>query len=501
MKRYKRLLILVAVLVTACIATFALTQYEEKQEQIRTSDAIILEIPTDTVTSLSWDYEGGGGLAFHKAEDGWKYQDDEAFPVSEEKVSGILEKFESFGVTFIIEDVEDYSQYGLDEPEATLHLATEERSYDIKLGAFSKMDEQRYVDIGDGNVYLVSEDPMDYVDSSLSSMILHDDTPGFETVVDITFAGSESYTITRIDESAYTYNPEDDIYFVERSGETVPLDTASVRQYLNTVTSLDLLDYVTYNATEEELKEYGLDEPVLSVTVNYTYTETDEDGEETTVSDTCVFHISENPEERAEADKQIAEGNNAGSVTKYVRIGDSQIVYTVDDVDYAILAAASYNDLRHNDVFWADFETVTQIDIALEGNEHTLVSELNEDEERVWYYQDEETATAATEEASESTDETVAEEDDREELDLSAFETALLALTADSFTDELPSEVEEIGLTLHLDNENFPTVEVRLYRYDGSLCLAVVDGDPVSLVSRSSVMDLVEAVQAIVLNK
>ena len=55
-------------------------------------------------------------------------------------------------------------------------------------------------------------------------------------------------------------------------------------------------------------------------------------------------------------------------------------------------------------------------------------------------------------------------------------------------------------MTLHLDNENFPAVEVRLYRYDGSLCLAVVDGEPVSMVTRSSVMDLVEAVQTIVLN-
>lgn len=499
MKRYKRILVMVAILVVASIATFALTRYEEKQEQIRTSDAIILEIPAESVTSLSWEYDGGGGLAFNKTDDGWKYQDDEAFPVSEDKVSAILAKFESFGVTFIIENVEDYGQYGLDEPEATLHLATAERSYDIKLGAFSKMDEQRYVDIGDGNVYLVSEDPVDYVDSSLSSMIAHDDTPGFEKVVDITFAGSENYTITRVDESTNTYNPEDDIYFVERDGETVPLDTASVRQYLNTVTSLDLLDYVTYNATEDELKEYGLDSPVLSVTVNYTYTETDEDGEETTVSDTCVFHISENPEERAEADKQIADGNNAGSVTKYVRIGDSQIVYTVDDVDYAILAAASYNDLRHNDVFWADFEIVTQIDIILEGNEHTLISELNEDDERVWYYGEDALVPAATEETTDDSEETQAE-DERETLDLSDFESALLALIADSFTDELPGEVEEIGLTLHLDNENFTTVEIRLYRYDGSFCLAVVDGDPVSLVSRSSVMDLVEAVQAIVLN-
>ena len=499
MKRYKRILVMVAILVVASIATFALTRYEEKQEQIRTSDAIILEIPADSVTSLSWDYSTGSSLGFNKIDGVWKYQNDEAFPVSEEKVSGILAKFESFGVTFIIENVEDYGQYGLDEPEATLHLATAERSYDIKLGAFSKMDEQRYVDIGDGNVYLVSEDPIDYVDSSLSSMIEHDDTPGFEKVVDITFAGSENYTITRVDESTNTYSPEDDIYFVERDGETVPLDTASVRQYLNTVTSLDLLDYVTYNASEEELAAFGLDEPVLSVTVNYTYT----DDNEETVAGTCVFHIGENQEERAASDKSVAEGGASSTVTKYVRIGDSRIIYTVDGVDYATLAAASYNDLRHNDVFWADFEIVTQIDIILEGKEHTLISELNEDEERIWYYKDEDAVIVATEETTEtpeSTDETEAAEDDREELDLYDLETALLALTADSFTDELPGEVEEIGLTLHLDNENFPTVEIRLYRYDGSFCLAVVDGDPVSLVSRSSVMDLVEAVQAIVLN-
>ena len=82
MKRYKRLMVMAAVLVAACIATFALTQYEEKQEQIRTSDEIILQIPTDTVRSLSWEYSGGGSLAFNKTDDGWKYQDDEAFPVS-----------------------------------------------------------------------------------------------------------------------------------------------------------------------------------------------------------------------------------------------------------------------------------------------------------------------------------------------------------------------------------------------------------------------------------
>lgn len=37
-------------------------------------------------------------------------------------------------------------------------------------------------------------------------------------------------------------------------------------------------------------------------------------------------------------------------------------------------------------------------------------------------------------------------------------------------------------------------VSMELYRYDGEHCLAVVDGEPVSLVDRSSVVDVVEAV-------
>ena len=475
MKRYKRVLILAAVLVVACIATLALSRYEEEQEQIRTSDEIIMQIPSENVLSVSWDYSSGGGLAFHKTDAGWMYQDDEAFPVSEEKVMDILEHFESYGVTFVIEDVTDYAQYGLDEPECTLHLATAERSYDIKMGDFSKMDEQRYISIGDGNVYLVSEDPVDYVDSSLSTMILHDDTPGFEKIVDITFTGNENYTIVRTDESTNTYNPEDDIYFVERDGQTIPLNTPSVRTFLNTITSLDLLTYATYNATEEELKTFGLDEPMLSVTVNYTYTGDDDE----TLSGTCVIHISENPEERAASDANVAEGNVATAVTKYVRIDNSQIVYTMDDTDFAILKAVSYDDLRHKTLFWGDFEIVTQIDITLEGENHTLTYAVEDPEDEnsdyVWFFGE-------------------------EVIEIDAVQDALESLSADSFTDELPSKDEEIGLTLHLDNENFSTVEIRLYRYDGSLCLAVVDGDPVSLVSRSSVMDLVEAVQAIVLN-
>ena len=495
MKRFKKLGILLGVFVVICIATFALTHYEEKQEQIKNSNEVILEILTSSVTSLSWEYAGEGELAFHKDGESWRYDADEAFPVSTKKVEDILANFEAFGVSFIIENVEDYSQYGLEAPECTLHIGTEEASYDIKLGSFSKLDEQRYIDIGDGNVYLVSEDPMEYVDSSLSSMILHDDTPGFETVVDVRFEGSESYIIQRLEDSGYSYS-EDDVYFTQQSGKYLPLDKAAVTKYLNTITSLDLLTYVTYNATEEELASFGLAEPELSVTVNYTYEEDD-----TETAGTCVIHIGRNPEELAAAEEAAAKGETAGSVSTYVRVGESQIVYELDSVDYTILAAASYNDLRHKEVFWADFEDVTRMDITLEDNVHTLVSQRNEDEERLWYFQGEETVEETTVETEETTDETAQSEPEEDlSLDLADFESALSALSAGSFTEEKPTEKEEIRLTLYLDNGNFPEVEIVLYRYDGTNCLAMVDGKSVALVSRSSVMKLVEAVQAIVLN-
>ena len=472
MRRSKRLITLVAVLAVICVATFALTKYEKKQEEIQNSDAVILEVKSDSVKSISWEV-ADEGLAFHKEEDGWLYDGDEAFPVSEEMITDILSHFESFGVSFIIENVEDYSQYGLDNPECTINLTTTDQSYELKLGNFSKMDEQRYVDIGDGNVYLVSEDPADYMQTDLSSMILHDETPDFENVVNISYAGNEEYTITYVEESSNSYS-KDDTYFTEKDGETVPLDPETVTTYLDTIESLSLVNYATYNATDEELSSYGLDNPEISVIVNYTYTDEDENE----ISDSYILHIGQNQEELKKAEEAEAnEEDEIPEVTKYVRVGDSQIVYELDATSYETLAAASYDDLRHNEVFWADSDTMTQIDITLEGEEHVLKSEIDEDDEetRVWYYGE-------------------------EEIELADFRTALKTLMADSFTSEAAGQKEEIGLTIHLDNENFPQVKIQLYRYDGSLCLAVVDGESVSLVERSAVMELVESVQAIVLN-
>ena len=480
MKRSKRLYILLGVLVVVCAGTYGVLQYEERKEEISNSDEVVLEISADDVTGLSWEYDSQT-LSFHKNEI-WTYDDDEAFPVSEEKIDELLDVFGEFGVSFVIEDVEDYAQYGLDDPVCTIDIETADETYEIQLGDYSTMDSERYVSIGDGNVYLVQEDPLDTYDAVLSDMIQNDETPSFGSaeIAQIQFSGSEDYQISYVEDITDSYCA-DDVYFTEQDGETRPLDTSNVDSYLSVISNLDLTDYVTYNATEEELASYGLDDPDLTVTVQYT-PEDDEDTEENeAVEQTFVLNLSRDPEEAAAAASEAKSGTeesgdseDSEEVTAYVRVGDSQIVYQLTTDQYNSLTAASYNDLRHQEVLTADFDDIQQIDISLEDQEYTI-EVTEEDDEKTYSY-------------------------GGEELDISDFQSALEALTADSFTDEEPADKEEIGLTLHLDNENYPEVTVDLYRYDGSYCLAVIDGEPVSLVERSYVVDLVEAVNAIVLN-
>ena len=328
MKRAKRIYILLGILAAACAATFIILRVEEKKEQIRNSDEIILEIAADSVEFLSWENEETS-LSFHK-EDSWVYDDDSAFPVDDEKIGELLARFESFSVSFIIEEVEDNGQYGLDSPE-------------------------------------------------------------------------------------------------------------------------------------------------LTVAVDYSYE--DENGE--TVSDTFSLSVSRDPEEAKEAAEEAQAQTTDSSeeeeeITAYARVGESPIVYQIAGSGYEALMQYSYDDLRHSEVLTADFADITQLDITLEENQYTISSEETE-EGRICSY-------------------------NGQELDVTELESALNALTADSFTDEEPSQKEEISLTVHLDNENFPTVEIVLYRYDGEHCLAQVDGKSFALVSRSLAVDLIEAVNAIVLS-
>lgn len=468
MKRTKKLGILLVVLIFACIATFGVTKYESKKEEIKNSGETILSVPTDTIKSFSWEYDGQE-FSFHK-NGSWIYDADEAFPVDEEVLQGLLEQYADFSAAFTIENVEDYSQYGLDKPECTIKLSAEDVEYEITLGDISNMDQQRYASIGDGNVYLVVSDPIDKLNIDLEDLIKHDDTPLFGDITEIIFAGAENYTVFYEAENNYSYC-EDDYYFTKIDDKTVPLDTDNVESYTGKISNLNLKDYVTYNATDDELASYGLDNPQLTVTVNYT------DEDENAFS--YVINIGRDPDElkavsESGSDSKENTDEAEDTVTAYARVGDSHIIYTLADEDYKNLMSASYNDLRHKNLFTADLDNVTQIDISLEGENYTITS-TDEDDETVFFYNE-------------------------EKIDITNFSSQLNDLEATEFTSEEPADKKEIGVTFTLDDENSTQVKIELYRYDGESCIAAIDGETVSFISRSDAVDFIEAVNNIVLN-
>ncbi len=454
MPKKKKIYILLSILVVVCVATLIVSNTEEKKEDIKTNGEVVLEINPSDVTSLSWTINKNT-LSFTKDET-WSYDDDTNFPLDDTKISDLLGLFKSFSSTYVIENVTDYSQYGLSSPTCTIDITTADNSYTIKLGNVSKMDSQRYVDIGDGNVYLAASDPYDSYNIQLSSLILNDEIPSMKEVTSLTFKGNENYTITKEDETSLSGN---DRYFVDGKS----LDNDLFNNYMSTIKNLSLYNCVTYNVTEDELKEFGLDNPELTITIGYTSNDDEENQE-------LNLYVSSNVEQLEKYNNASDEDKDADSVTRYIRVGDSKIIYSLSSTKYETLTSNSYDDLRHQEVFPGDFDSVTSIDITLDDNTYTFTKD-----DDTYKYND-------------------------EEIELTTLRNAITSFDVDSFTSDTSVGQKEVSITLNLDNENYPSYKMDFYRYDGTSCLLYVDDKPYAYVTRSNVVDIIEAINAIVLN-
>ena len=66
---------------------------------------------------------------------------------------------------------------------------------------------------------------------------------------------------------------------------------------------------------------------------------------------------------------------------------------------------------------------------------------------------------------------------------------------------ERATQKQEMEFNMWLDNADYPTLTVSVYRYEGESCLVQLNGETQGLVSRSQISTLREAVTAIALGK
>ena len=115
------ILLLLAVLALACGGYVGVLKYNEIQEEKAANqedDTTIPIITLEDVVAVSYDNETAS-LAFEKTDDQWVCTEQEDFPVIQSRINSIANAMKSMSANRQLDETEDLSQFGLDEPSMT----------------------------------------------------------------------------------------------------------------------------------------------------------------------------------------------------------------------------------------------------------------------------------------------------------------------------------------------------------------------------------------------
>lgn len=453
MKRGKKLVSLLIVLAVVLAATYLATRLtpEDTVEETAAPAATIFTLEPDTVTGLSWYY--GEDISFEKDGDSWIYAEDPAFPLDESYIDSMLDSLSEITSSKTIEAVEDWDQYILEVPICQIQLTAGDTVYTLKLGGESSLGGERYLSIGDGNVYLVDTNLLTPFSYGLYDILKMESIPDMSNITGLKLESPvQNYQITYEEGSGAAYS---DAYHWFMDGNV--LDTELTDTLLSTVTSLSWQACADFNA--RDLSAYGLDIPAATVTVQYT--ETGDSG--------------------SAASFTLEIGSETGSF-RYARIAGSSMVYKIYGSTVDTLLYTSCYELLPDEVLLMDWEEVTALDVTLDGrtyqfirNTHTVTGEDGtESQQTVWLL-------------------------DGAEAAADTITNALDGINSTGYaTGMTPERSEEIRFVIHRQHETFPEVELVFYQYDSTQCLTTLNGKATVFAQRDAVVTLVEAVTKII---
>ena len=279
-KQTKTLAALAAALVVCGGAYAALRVWNDRQAQI---DDTVYVTQLSDFTALSFT-NGQGELSFTKAEDAWQYDGDDAFPADQEAVEDLAEQIGSLAAIRVINDPEDLSAYGLDEPALQASVtARDGTAVTLLLGDVS--DSYCYAKRTDSDtVYTISTDLPENLESlELLDLAAIPDFPDLrtDTISSLTWeSGGTTLTLTKTEtETAGTENGDSSADASSSSEETepawdvngtaIPSDNSAFTSLMAQISSLAFDACYDYKGEADTLAECGLDTPVGVLTVTY----------------------------------------------------------------------------------------------------------------------------------------------------------------------------------------------------------------------------------------
>lgn len=275
-KQTKTLTVLAAALVVCGGAYAALRVWNDRQAQV---DDTVYVTQLSDFTALSFT-NGQGELSFTKAEDAWQYDGDASFPADQEAVEDLAEQICSLAAIRVINDPEDLSAYGLDEPALQASVtAGDGTAVTLLLGDVS--DSYCYAKRTDSDtVYTVSTDLPENLESlELLDLAAIPDFPdlGTDTISSLTWeSGGTTLTLTKTengdssaDASSSSESAEETEPAWDVNGTAIPSDNSAFTSLMAQVSSLAFDACYDYKGEADTLAACGLDTPVGVLTVTY----------------------------------------------------------------------------------------------------------------------------------------------------------------------------------------------------------------------------------------
>lgn len=269
-KKSVNLITAVGVLVVLSGAYVGVKAYVAKQEAADTESAEeenpeIISIASADVKSIKFVIDKKE-VTFEKNGDSWVKSDETDFPVDQDKIDTLVSSLNSIKAERTLENVEDASEYELDQPDNTITVTTEDGGTTvIQLGMENDSTSQEYIDLNEDSstVYVVSNSTFSSFEGTLYDFAKSGVFPTVDssTVSKISVDGKDSSYVVEKDENNF--------WNITGDGETEKADSAKATSLASTLSSVAYASYVNYNCAEDELSQYGLDKPYAEITVDY----------------------------------------------------------------------------------------------------------------------------------------------------------------------------------------------------------------------------------------
>ncbi len=506
------------------VKTYVAKQDAKEEESNEEDNQEVVSIASEDIQSIRFVLDKKE-VTFEKDGDSWVKSDECTFPVDQDKLDTLAGVFSSVTAQRTLKDVVDLSEYELDNPQNTITVTTTDGTTTvIQVGMENDSTSQEYIDLDNDSstVYVVSNSTFQSFEGTL-----------YDFAKSGTFPTVDSSTVSKIevdgkDSSYVVEKDENNFWNITSDGETEKADSAKATSLASSLSSLAYASYVNYNCSESELAQYGLDKPYAEITVDYQEEAPDEENTEDVESadsvaatddaaaddviaddttanevasdgvDTDSVSVGTDSEEGSKTesepvmiDKQlvIQVGNQSPDGNRYVRINDSNEIYTISEDSLDTFLGKTNADFWDLTVSYLSVNNLEKLSVDYSGIQYDInVSrETSEDE-------DEENSNST------ATTTLLSYKMNGKELDSTSFTTfynKLINMAAQKrLTDEFKTN-NDPEMTAEFTDMDGNTMTVSYYSYDTNYYAAVKDDGKVYLVNKMTVKELLTSFETI----